>query len=302
MGQDPVSIALIASAADRRLLDEGRSTRAMTWVMAIMLFLTVLAAALGLGTFGAAALLDRQIAGRLTIQIIEPDAAKRGRQAAEAIALLRTEDAVATAVAVDHDKLAALLRPWLGADGADPDLPIPAMIDVDLRDGGNAAVAQVRDRLRAAIPTARVDRHERWMSPVRTFLDLVTALALGLVLLMAGATAAVVILAARAGLDTHRETIEVLHMLGSTDVQVARLFQRRIALDTLVGGVIGAGFAVAVVGLVGRQLTTLGSDLLGGLTLATRDWVLLAALPLAFALLATLAARQTVLRALRRYL
>ena len=44
------------------------------------------------------------------------------------------------------------------------------------------------------------------------------------------------LLAARSGLDTHRDTIDVLHMLGSTDVQIARLFQRRIAFDTLFGG------------------------------------------------------------------
>ena len=50
------------------------------------------------------------------------------------------------------------------------------------------------------------------------------------------ATGAVVLLAARAGLETHRETISVMHMLGSTDVQVARLFQRRIALDAAIGG------------------------------------------------------------------
>ena len=34
-------------------------------------------------------------------------------------------------------------------------------------------------------------------------------------------------------LDTHRATIEILHLMGATDVQVARLFQRRIALDAL---------------------------------------------------------------------
>ena len=91
-------------------------------------------------------------------------------------------------------------------------------------------------------------------------------------------------------------------MLGSTDVQVARLFQRRIALDTLIGGVLGTVVAGGVVMLMGWQLTTLGSDLLGGLALGTRDWVLLGALPLVFALLATLAARQAVLGALGRYL
>ena len=44
-------------------------------------------------------------------------------------------------------------------------------------------------------------------------------------------------------LDTHRDTIEVIHMLGATDIQIARLFQRRIALDALLGGLVGTAGA-----------------------------------------------------------
>jgi cell division transport system permease protein len=297
-----MSIRLITSAADRRLLDESKGSRAMTWIMAIMLFLTVLAAAVGLGTLSAATLLDRQLVGRLTVQIVEPVDSVRGAQTAKALAAIRAMPGVTRAVEVDRAQLAALLRPWLGADGGDPDLPVPAMIDVDLARGSDAAVARVASAVRAAAPAARIDRHESWMSPVSNFMNLVTALAAGLVLLMAGATAAVVVLAARAGLETHRDTIEVLHMLGSTDVQVARLFQRRIALDTLIGGVLGTALAIGTVVLVGVQLATLGSDLLNGLGLAERDWLLLALLPVAFALLATFAARLAVLGALRRIL
>lgn len=297
-----MSVRLIASAADRRLLDERRGGHAMTWIMAIMLCLTVLAAALGLGTLGAASLLDRQLSGRLTVQIVEPDARGREVQAAAALATLRARPEVRRADPVDRARLAGLLRPWLGEDGADPDLPIPAMIDVDLGATSDPALARVRAAVAAAAPAARIDRHESWMSPVRSFMQLVTLLAGGLVLLMAGATASVVVLAARSGLETHRDTIEVLHMLGSTDVQVARLFQRRIALDTLVGGVLGALVALAVVALVGWRIGALGSDLLAGLSLSTRDWVVLAVLPLAFALLATLSARGAVLAALRRIL
>jgi len=297
-----MSVRLITAAADRRLLDERRGTRAMLWIMAIMLFLTVLAAALGLGTLSAAKLLDRQLAGRLTVQIVEPAERARADQAAIALTTLRRLPEVTRASEVDRAELAALLRPWLGPDGADPDLPVPAMIDVDLATGSDTAVARVKAAVRAVAPAARVDRHESWMSPVSNFMNMVTWLAAGLVVLIAAATGAVVILAARAGLETHRDTIEVLHMLGSTDIQVARLFQRRIALDTLVGGALGTAFAAGMVVLVGFQLATLGSDLLTGLQLSARDWILLTMLPIAFALLATYAARLAVLGALRRVL
>ncbi|MEG3163706.1 permease [Sphingomonas sp. PB2P19] len=288
-------------ASDRRVLDEVGGLRAMTWVMAIMLFLTMLAAALGLGTAGAARLLDRQLAGRLTVQIVDGDPVRRDAAAARVLTALRRLPQVARATPVDRAELTRLLRPWLGSDGADPQLPVPAMIDVDLADHA-AADARIAPAVRAISPAARVDRHESWMSPVSGFMTSLTWLALALVLLMAGATAAVVVLAARAGLEAHRPTIEVMHMLGSTDLQVARLFQRRIALDAMVGGVAGGIAALGVIAIIGLRLRLLGSELLSGAMLSVVDWLLLVCLPIGFVVLATVAARVTIVGALRRTL
>jgi cell division transport system permease protein len=288
------------AASERRVLDQAGGFTAMTWVMAIMLFLTVLAAALGLGTRSSAVALERQLAGRLTVQIVEGDPVRRDAAAARALATLRASPDVARAVPVPRADLIALLKPWLGGEGADPELPIPAMIDVDLAPGGDGA--RVAAAVRGVAPDARVDRHQSWMSPVTGFMGTMTWLALALVLLMIAATSAVVVLAARAGLEAHRATIEVLHMLGSTDVQVARLFQRRIALDAALGGTIGSVAGILVVGFIGLELQGLGSDLLGGVTLDTLGWAVLAALPLLFVVFATIAARFTIVAALRRTL
>jgi cell division transport system permease protein len=288
------------SGADRRVLDEAGGLRAMTWVMAIMLFLTLLAAALGLGTRQSAQALERQLAGRLTVQVVEGSPATRDALARRTLAALRALPQVRRATLVDRAELTRTLAPWLGDAGDDADLPVPAMIDVDL--AAAAAPGPVIAAARRISAASRVDRHQRWMSPVGGFLDTLTWLAFALVLLMLGATGAVVVLAARAGLETHRATIEVMHMLGSTDVQVARLFQRRIALDAALGGVAGGAGALAVLLFLGTRLAALGSELLGGITLDAGDWGLLVLLPLGFVVLATLAARVTVVAALRRSL
>ena len=297
-----MKFSLNPTAPDRRLLDAGRHTRAMRWIMAIMLFLTVLAGALGLGMVAATASLDRQLSGRLTVQIVEPDADARDREAAQMVAAFRALPGVVRAEEVDRERLAELLRPWLGDAGLDADLPMPAMIDIDLADAAPATAARVEQTARAIAPNARVDRHAQWLSPVRSFMTTLSWLATGLVLLMAVATAAVVLLVARSGLDTHRDTIEVLHMLGSTDVQVARLFQRRIAFDTLLGGLVGATVAIGLVAFLQTRIGTIGSEMLSGVALQQRDWFLLLMLPIAFALLATFAARTAVLRALGKTL
>ncbi|MBS0477960.1 MAG: FtsX-like permease family protein [Proteobacteria bacterium] len=293
-----MSAHALAGAADRRILDERGGTRAMTWIMAIMLFLTVLAAAFGLGMVNAAGTLDRQLAGRLTVQVVSADPAQRDRDTRAVVAALAQMPAVKRAVPVDRARLDELLRPWLGDVSRNADVPIPTLIDVDMSVPGEESATLVAKGVRAAAASARVDSQSRWLSPVADFMRTMIAGSAALVLLMAAATTAVVLLAARAGLETHRDTIAVLHMLGSTDVQVARLFQRRIALDTVIGGAAGTVAAMVAVWAVTREMTGIGSELIGGAMLMQRDWLLLASTPLLFAIVATVAARMAVLRRL----
>jgi cell division transport system permease protein len=272
----------------------------MPWVIAIMMFLTVLAAALGLGLRSAAATLDQDVGHRITVQVVEANPDSRERQAQAALAALTRLPGVLSARRVPDSELADLLEPWLGAGGMEADLPIPAMIDADL--APDAAVGPIRSAVAAAAPAARVDDSAEWLAPLGRLVAALKWLSAGLVLLMVAATAATVVLAARAALDTHRGTIEVLHLMGATDVQVARLFQRRIALDALFGSLIGLIGAVAVLWMIGDRVSDLGSELLGTAELPPEAWALLASLPIAGVVLAMLVARWTILRALGRLL
>lgn len=287
------------AAIDLRLLGEGQRSWVMAGIMAIMLFLTVLAGALGLGVARSASGIDRQLAGQLTVQLVEPDVALRDARARALVAAIAQVPGVTRVRAADRAELAVLLKPWLGDAGLDPELPLPVLIDVTAaRDVAGPVTAAAR----RIAPQVRVDGSARWLSPVRGLLATLGWLAIGLVLVIAAATAGVALLVARAGLDTHRDTIDVLHMLGSTDLQVARLLQRRIARDTLLGGAIGTLAALALVALFQTRLALTGSQVLGGATLLPIDWTLLLLLPIGFALLATVATRLTVLQTLGRKL
>lgn len=291
-----------SSPADRRLLLEGRLAGPMPWVIAIMIFLTVLAAAAGLALGSAARLLSADLAGRLTIQLPEANPVLRetGKQAI--IAELGRLGVIEKIEPVSERQLATLLEPWLGEQGRDADLPIPALIDVELRRATPTDVAEVRKAVRAVAPAARVDAHARWLAPLASLLQSLKWLSAALVVLMAAATATTVVLAARGALNTHRPVIEVMHLLGATDGQVAGLFQRRIALDAMFGGLAGLAGALAVMALVGERVRAIGSSLLGSAGLGWPDWAIILSLPLFGALLATLAARLTILFALRNTL
>jgi len=288
--------------AERGLLPEGRLAGPMPWVIAIMMFLTVLAAAAGMGLASAATRLDDQIGGRVTIQIVEASPANKAAQAAAAAAALRDQPGVVAVRPVPEEEINRLLVPWLGESGIAEDIPIPALIDVDLTPEGHDRLDQLTRLVTAVAPAARVDDNGQWLAPLASLIGALKWLAAGLVLLMVGATAATVVLAARAALDMHRGTIEVLHLMGATDVQVARLFQRRIALDALFGGLIGFILAALVLIGLGQRVSALGSELLGSANVPAPAWGILVSLPLFGVLLAMLVARLTILRALGRML
>jgi cell division transport system permease protein len=289
-------------AADRRLLPEGRLAGPMPWVIAIMMFLTVLAAAAGLRLGSAAASLGADIGNRVTVQIVQPNPDLREAEARAALAALQRQSNVRSARRLDEAEMQRLLEPWLGGGGLGADIPVPAMIDVSLGEGSPDALQGLRSAIAAVAPSARVDDNGQWLAPVARLIGSLKWLSAGLVLLMIGATAATVVLAARAALDTHRSTIEVLHLMGATDIQVARLFQRRIALDALFGGAVGLLLAALVMLLIGNRIAALGSELLGASEMPLGSWFALIALPVLGVILATLVARFTILRALGRML
>jgi len=289
-------------AADRRLLPEGRLAGPMPWVIAIMMFLTVLAAAAGLALGHAVHTLGSSIGNRITVQIVEANPDFREAQARIATTELRQLAGVRSIHRIEAAEMSQLLEPWIGPGGFQSDLPIPVMIDVDLTPEGYRQLDVIRGAVREVAPSARIDDNAEWLAPLGRLIDSLKWLAIGLVVLMTGATTATVVLAARAALDTHRATIEVLHLMGATDLQVARLFQRRIALDALFGGAIGLIGAGAVLALIGQRVGALGSELLGSAELPWTSWLLLVLLPLAGVLLAMFVARITILRALGRML
>ena len=288
---------LFASPADRRLLPSGRFAGATPWLIGIMMFVMMVVAATGLALAGGARLVREGVEHRYSIQIADGRASE-----ARAVAAARAVPGVTRVAPVPEAELRATLEQWLGpvAAGEGANLPLPALVDVELAPGADPAA--VAAAVRRAVPSAQFIADQSRLAPMLGTLTALTFIAALIVLLIALATAAAVVLATRGALDTHRGTIDVLHGIGATDLQVTRVFQRKIALDALIGGTAGAIVAVIVLLLVaGGGLGALG-DWTEGSLLRWSDLVLLATLPLLAAILATVVARTTVLAALRAQL
>lgn len=288
---------------DRKLMPEGRLAGPMPWVIAIMLFLTCLAAAAGLVMINAAAKGGQDLARQATVQVIEPDLATRTAKRSAVAAMLRAQPGVASVKIVPDKEVLALLSPWLGSDVIDTDIPVPALVDVRFSaQPSPAQLTNIAQKLAGISANTRLNTHASWMAP---FFDLMRALiwlCAGILMLLMIATGFTVVLAVRSALNTHRETIEIMHMMGATDLQAARLFQRRVALDALLGGALGFAAAAFVIVLVSGRFTQIEPGIMGQAAMPIYGWIVLALIPLAVMGLAMLMARWTVVSALKNTL
>ncbi|MGV2497197.1 cell division protein FtsX [Pelagerythrobacter aerophilus] len=286
-----------------RLVPQARLVGPMPWVIAIMVALTVIAAAGGLALQNMADTARAELSGGVTVQVIEAFPAARERQADAVMDALANDPAIATYRRVPEAELEALLEPWLGVGATDATVPVPALIDVRLRGvADRAAIDDLQTRLLQIAPDARVDAQSGWLQPVFAAIASLQWLAIALVVLLALTSAAAVWLAARSALGSNRNTIEIVHLLGGTDGQIARIFQRSIGYDAVLGGAAGLAIGVAGVMVLGKQFAALGSGMMAGGGLTLFDWLMLAGIPIAGVVIAIVTARLTVLASVRRML
>ena len=288
------------------LIPQTRMSGPMPWVIAIMVAMTAIALAAGLALGNAISLARAEIEGGVTIQVIEPRDEIREQEAAAAVDAIKRLPQVAGLRRVPQAELDGLIEPWLGtgiAAATGAAIPVPSLIDVRLKGPATPPqLAAIEKAIAKVAPSAKVDAQSTWLRPVFDAMVSLQVLSISLVLLLAGALAAAVLLAARSALGANRDIIEIVHLLGGTDTQVARVFQRSIGFDAAGGGTVGLALAMVVILSLGRRFASLGAGLVDSGALVWTDWLLLALVPLLSTLLAMLTARLTVLHALRKML
>lgn len=269
---------------------------ATTWIMAMMTCLAMLGLAAALALTPAAAALGDQIAGRATVQVVDGDPIARRAYVAHLRDRLNGAPFVRSLHVVPEEELNAMAARWLGDGVREARLPLPALIDVDMVSAAPATLDRLRLLVRQVDPRARVIAHADWLGPVVRLITGLGWLAALIALALAAAAAAVAILSARTAFAAQRSTIDILHLVGATDAQIARMFGRHSARSIVVGALLGAFAAIVLIALIGWAFAGISA----GIADSGNGWRYLALLlvPPALIGLALVSARLAVLRAL----
>jgi len=280
----------------------GEDRGLLAGVIGVMVFLSSLAAIVGIYLGDITRSVSAEMASGLSVQIVAADRSERERQVQSVLEFLRQTPGVKNAERLPVRELQELLEPWLGVGNVTDELPIPEMITVELETRDQLDLAALAVRLAEIAPDARLDNHQQWIEQARSVLQTIKLVAMLAVTLIGLATVAVVIFATRARLANHRADLELVHIMGAEDRTIAAEFRRHFMFHGLRGGVLGLILASLVIGTIIWLLPPLGD--FGQVTHISnfQSFVVVLAIPVIAILVAMATAEFTVRRALLRLL
>ncbi len=279
----------------------GRSLGA---IVGIMVFIASFAVAAEAVLLTASYLWGRNLETRMTVEIpaVGDEATlpqlERIRQA---LATLHAIPEVAQATALSDDDVSRLLEPWFAQPELLKALPLPTLIDIERKPGTELSAKQVSLALRSAVSDARVNDHGTWTKDVWRLVRGLMILGGMTIALTAIALVVAVNLICRTVIATERDTISLLHLLGAHNTDIARHFQFQAMVIVIRSAAVGFGIALAIISgllLCTRNIADLS-------TLQWGHWfgVGFAAVlvPLCATVIATVAARLSVMRLIRTF-
>jgi cell division transport system permease protein len=283
------------------ILPRDKGAAPLDFVIAVMAFLAALALGASLVATRAAHGWQSGLSDRITVQVMPPEQGdpRAGVEAETraALSVLNTTPGIAHASALSDAEINALVEPWIGKDGVVAGIPLPKLIDAAIVPGEEVDVDALAAKLKQAAPHASVDDHRRWIARLRGLADAVRFSAYGILLLIAGATAAAVSFATRAGLDAHHEMVALLHQMGALPAFIARAVEWHYFVSALFAAALGTLFA-ALFFLGASGLEVIGVEAVPFLPPLSLKWIeipWLLAVPVATSLIAWATARISVL-------
>jgi cell division transport system permease protein len=266
------------------------------WLVALMVYVASLA---GIGLILVDETLrasENLLSGRLTVQVPAEASAARVETI---LAVLRQTPGIRSVHLLTPSETNRLLEPWLGSPVPMEELPVPQLIDVSL-DPAALDMAKLKQQLASVVPEIRIDDYGPVVGGLRARARPAQALlgaAIGGALLL---VAALAVFATNAALTARRSDVELLHLIGADDRQIARPYAARSLVYGLIGGGIAAAATLASIAALDSsfgdtgQLIRLAAPAEGIGLDDWRLWVMLAVMIAVTGILAAASARATV--------
>ncbi len=290
--------------------NDRKMSFALAALLATLLYVCALALLIHFVLGHAADGMDTGIRSSMTVEILSPSsqqsdwksAEERLKQVQERV---RKLPGVIKAEAVPLGHMRDLLKPWLGEKITLDGLSLPLLLDVQLNPHAtidkNALAKIIAD-----VPGAMLDDHGRFMGQLVAFGQSMRNISLSVILISIFALVLSSYFAAQATFYMNRDMIEILHLIGAEDNAIAQHTGMSILRLMLVSCCVALIFLFTTLILIVKSSAGLDMSLFPNFDIGFFEWIALilewGILFCAALLFCLLAARFTVLQALRRLL
>jgi cell division transport system permease protein len=279
--------------------------RSLVIVVAIMTFLASLTAGTVELVASASSNWRADIGRESTIQIRPRQGRNIETDVERAIILSKSYPGIESVRVYTKAESERLLEPWLGTGLDIGELPVPRLIELKVR--GTPDFSNLRKQLASEVPSASFDDHRLWIQRLGTMANAMVIIGIIIMFLVLIATALAIAFATRGAMAGNRHIIEVLNLVGASDVFIAKEFQKHFLRLGLKGGAIGGGSAMLVFffasRLAERWNATPGGDqveaLFGTFALGFRGYLAVGLIAIIVAITTAVVSRMTVYRNLR---
>lgn len=298
----------LGSAGKRRYdipLNKNEGADFLILLIALMTFLAVMAMA---GSFALSAMTKRWSSGlenKLTIEVPAEKSDGTLRTAEQidgfsqkVIDALKDNPSVKAFEKLDEADIQELVSPWLGDDMVLEDIPLPGLISVDLHISTPEIIEFLKKDMALINDNIRIDTHETWLMSILRVTGTLQFSAGIITAIIALTTIVAVAGGVRARMAIHREDVELLHLMGASDNYITKQFQRHALVLAAKGASAGTIASLLVLLAIGAVADGELSETLPQMDLNVLQIISLIALPALACMIAALASRFTVLRAL----
>lgn len=280
----------------------------LPWMVMLMVFFATLTTAATMTLNSMLSKWTDSVSGSLTVQILpieDENGIDRRRtqiETEEALSILRKTAGVKSANLLTDRQMKDLLKPWLGDSVEYEDLPMPALIDVQLMKNVPVNIDDLRQNLRVGVPNATLDIHKKWLNKLIELISRLDNLGSIMLLLVILTTSAIVIYVSCTSMAVHKPIIELLHLIGAQDSYIAEQYAIRTAILSSIGGMVGFFLALPIL----YKISSIVREIQGGLLVSAQfdalGWLALICVPFLAIVLSVITSYWAVHRTLKKML
>ena len=279
----------------------------LAWIAMLMTFVAALTLFASMSLSNIISHWNGVVSGSLTIQqpTYDLQGLNREEEALKELQLiselLEQQAFVDSFYILDDAQMEQLMTPWLGDLSQLNELPIPKLIDVQLKKDVPFSLEMLKNEINVLAPYAKVDSHRIWLSHLVDIAGGIQKTIFVIISLLVLTTAFTVIYTTRSTLLVQENTLDLLQLMGAKDSSIAFGVASNSFTKGFWGALMGMLFALPIVGIVVTLVGSQPDSLFNQGALSHWQWLVVLSLPFIVALLSFSTALVTAFRKLRAF-